>query len=322
VAGPHRWTYTADPFEIGIIPGAEFVSGWDYVIAPTGHVLSDSGYMPPELAFPRFFPQFPVPGVGLIAHPSAATTTDIPEQVLFLSVPEQFHIGHWFVDFLPRLRALAHAPARTKVALPREAPGKFREALSLFGIGPDRLVQCELGKRYRAQSLVVARPGSYLRPRPSTTRFLRQSLGPAANSNHTLKRRVFLERGVKSRQILNRTEVDAVLEEFGFTVVSLAQLSIAAQRSLLEDTEIAVGVWGSDLFCSFFMPENSAVLELLGDQSEHPAVRPNCQIAGIRHAYLICRDSATTEHRSHQKDRDLVVDCTAFRSALRELLER
>ncbi len=321
VTGSHSWSYTSDPFEIAVIPGAEFISGWDYVIAPTGHVLADSGYMPPEVAFPKFFPQVPVPAVGLIGHASDAETIDLPGRVLFLSVPEQFHVGHWLVDFLPRLRALMHVPAGVKVALPHEAPRKFFEMLSLFGIDGDRLALCELGKRYRAQSLVVARPGNYFRPRPSTIRTLHRVLGPPANPLRKPARRLFFERGAKSRQIMNRADVDAVLEEFGFTTINLAHLSVAEQRTLLEDTEIAVGAFGSDLHSAYFMPENSSVLELIWDAAKDPVTRSNCQIMGIRHEFLICADAGTSQQQGHQKDRDFVVDCADLKTALRGLLK-
>ena len=318
VASEHHWRYVTAPYFEACIPRAEIVCGWDYVVTPTGDVLSDSGYSPLSAKFMQFFPQVAVDQLSLVAHPWPEDVVELDCEALFLSTPERFHFGHFIVDFLPRLRVLSNRGRGTKVAIPTETPAKFRDLLALFGLRGERLVECDLGRRYRFRSLVVAMPGNGLRPNPGNVRFIREVSRPAP-SEAVATGRFFVERNVGSRQIANRAEVDAVLAEYGIQHVDLSRLSISAQRELLGCAKLVVGVFGSDLLSAYFLPDDAHMIEIIWATSEDPVIGPSCAFSGIRHRFLVSSKAPTTRFRQYKKDSDVLVDCNELRRMLAEI---
>lgn len=313
--GSGNWTYDSDPYLIATVPNAEFLCGWDFVVAPTGHLLEGSGYWGLKSA-PAVSPHFAALDVGLVAHEWPDEVQDVDEDALFLSAPESFHIGHWIVEFLPRLRAIAGTDL--KVAVPSGLPKKHRQFLELFGIGEERIIACEMGRRYRFRNLIVARTGDYFRPNPSTVAYLRKHLArdPAATVQKGM--RVFVERGVGSRKIENRAELDGLLAEYQFQVIDLSNMAIEEQRTALATTETIMGVFGTDLICAYFAPVGANVIELIWDPAEDPVVGSTCHLMGLRHQFVVCEE-ATPQERRWKKDRDLRVDCDLLRRRLADI---
>ena len=141
------WNYLTGTSRFAVIPQAEVLLGWDFVITPTGEVISDSGYMPLDVSF-AWFSHHLIEGTDLTAHFWAPTVQTHEVDVLVLAGPERLHIGHWIVDFLPQLRAYDAASGR-KIVVPASAPKKFFELLALFDIPDDHILRCDLAKRYR-----------------------------------------------------------------------------------------------------------------------------------------------------------------------------
>ncbi len=310
--GSETRTYDTEPYLVASVPNAEFVCGWDIVIAPTGHVLEDSGYWGLRRAV-AVSPHFTAYDAGLVAHDWPDEVHEVDAEALFLSSPESFQIGHWIVDFLPRLRAISGTDL--KVAVPSTLPKKHRQFLALFGIGEDRIIGCELGRRYRFRKLVVAKTGDYFRPNFATIDFLRKHLmlDPAAKVQKGA--RVFVERTVDSRRIENREEFDRVLVEYDFQVIDLSKMSVAEQRASLAATETIMSVYGTNLTCSFFAPAGANVIELIWHGGVSPNIEAACNHAGINHQFVL-GDEIIPEGKRWKKDRDLRVDCDLLRRRL------
>lgn len=312
--------YVAEGFTYARIPNAEFLCGWDFVVTPTGKVISDSSYMRLETAINAFFPHIFVREIGIVAHPWTDQIIEMDCDALFLSAPERFHYGHWLIDFLPRLRAIEGTD--TKVMITTDLPQKHSDLLTAMGVGPNRRVICELGKRYRFRNLIVARPGSYLLPNPNTIDFLRQRLGRRAAAASAPRQRYFFERGAGTRLPANREEVNATLREFGFRHIDLSTLPLAEEHHLLAEADIIVAAYGTELLAAFGVPAGADVIELIWDTKEDIATAPICHFLGIHHEFLVCAKAPQTVKKNYSKDCDMIVDCGELRQRITAALGR
>jgi capsular polysaccharide biosynthesis protein len=311
-AAAGRPPYAVDPYYCFQIPEGEFVSGFDFAFAPGGVFLADSSYMVVE-TFYGVFPYVVAPSLNRIAHVWPEDVEDIPEDVLFLSSPRAFHVGHFIVDFLPRLRSLAMFGPHVKVALPREAPVKFIDLLELFGITRDRIIFCDLGKRYRFRTLIVAQVGRLQRPNPKNMHFLRATFAPK-ESRVSDVRGYFFDRSIGTRQIVNQQEVDEVLAAFKIRHINLEALSIAQQRDAMSQAQVLVGTYGSDLLACLFAPAGAHAIELTWGETDRTAEW--CLRSGLHHQYLMCEAPAQSSRQRMKKDRDMRVDCNELRARL------
>ena len=322
--GSGRWNYTADEFSLVSVPGAEMISGWDYVIAPTGEVLEGSGYSHFGAAY-AFMPHLHFADLGLIAHVWSESCVEVAADALFLSTPESYHFGDWLVDFLPRLRAWqVPGEPKLKIAIPTTLPRKHREMLACFGVMPEDLIECELGKRYRFKSLTVVQHGNFMRPKPESVRFIYNAMAaerePAPKGSK--ERHLFMLRDVGTRLIANQGEVDGLLAECGFEYVNLAKLSIVQQRELLPRAGIILGVFGTELLCFYQARPGTDIVELTWDSNEDPVIGPSCAMLDIHHQFLVCAEAQTSTKVRMKKDREIVVDCAALRQRLEAIIKR
>ena len=308
------WSYVTKTARHAVIPQAEVLLGWDFIMAPTGEIISDSGYSPIDVSY-AWFSNHVIEGTDLVVHFWSPTVQALDVDVLVLAGPANFHIGHWIVDFMPQLRARDPASAR-KIVVPESAPKKAFELLALFGVGEDRILRCDLAKRYRFRSALVVQHGASSQPSPDSARFIGRSLikSPAPGAP---RRRLFLDRDAPTRRIANRDDFDRTIAELGFETVSLAKMSIAEQRDALAAADIALGTHGSEMLACFFMPEGSHLIELnYGFEGLRWENAATSSFLGVRHHVLSCRAAEQVGERVQKKDSDFYVDTAALRALI------
>jgi capsular polysaccharide biosynthesis protein len=308
-------TYTALPFTAAQVPHGEALIGWDFVRTAEGAVLAESHYQEAGITYASWFPHVANISIGRIAHLWPADVNDIDEDVLVLSGPAALHTGHWIVDFLPRLRARACVPDghKIKVAVPAELPVKHRKMLALLGIAETDVINIPLGTRCRFRSTLVAVPGDHHNPQPENIRFVTAGfrlapLPPPAGG-------VFLTRDTGTRAIVNQAEVDRLLEDFGFTKLSLSTATITEQRRVLGAARTVIGTYGSDLLVMYFMQPGARLIELNGT-SHDAGFAAMCQAVGVDHRFVWSQPSENRGAQLYKKDADFIVDCDALRAAV------
>lgn len=308
------WDYLTKGVNLAVIPKGEFLSGLDFVVTEDGTFLDDSGHMSSSQGT-AWFPRVHDWIIEKILHvwPEEVTTHDV--DALFLSCSQGLHMGHWQCDFLPRLRALQYVPD-LMIATCTELTDKHRDLIRAFGIDDARIINCDLNKRYRFRNLVVVQTGVAATPEPNNVCFLTDALrwkpAPA-----TRVRRIFLERGKKTRAITNREAFDVLLDAYGFERLCLADLSIPEQRKALSEADVVVTTYGSELLCTFMMSENSHLIELNWDPTElNAGAAPMSSMVGIKYHLVYCPPAETTRHRILKKDRDFSVDLRVLSAVL------
>jgi capsular polysaccharide biosynthesis protein len=120
----------------------------------------------------------------------------------------------------------------------------------------------------------------------------------------------------------NREELEQVFQEYGITPVNPAKLSLAEQCALLAETEIIIGVFGTELFCLYNMPTGSTVIELIWDVAHATVYGPTCAFVGINHHLIACDSAESSVSAVRKIDRDLIVDCAELRRRLAAITAR
>lgn len=304
--------YTAAPFISAVVPGGEIMSGCDFVRTPDGTVLGlEAGEFFGVSSKPFFHLHSEL--TRTVVHYWPHRAVEVSEAAFFLPAPFRMHRGHWIIDGLPRLAALA---GRTgfKVAIRSDLPPRQRELLGLFGVEPAQIIECQYGVRYRFRELLVATYDIGLRPSPGKVRFLAEALRkPRAPG--VRPKRIFVTRGADTRCVANQLEMDAVLAEFGFAAVNLAETSNADQREHFSATDVVIATYGSDVLVSYLMQPGTDLIELNWSVFLDSAAGSTCAFLGIDHHVLMCQP-VESEARTNKKDFDFVVDCAALRGLL------
>jgi capsular polysaccharide biosynthesis protein len=317
------FSYRTDPILFVALAGAEWVPGWDFVVAPDGTVLDGSGYLPLKTAMSTL-PHFHVEGADLAVYPYPERYEEIDADVLFLSAPTHANFGHWTIDFLPRLRGLDLVDVpNLKIAVPEDLGRKRFDTLALWGIRDEQLLRCRRDTRYRFRTLHVLVPGASMpHPNPSNVDFVRarhdpMTLNPALRTG---PQRIFLARtGIGTRLIANAAEFEALLAQEGFVSKDMADLSIAEQRQLLSNADVLLGVAGTNMLALYFAPVGCNVISLLQRTDIDPPIAQTAAVLGMYHQFFVCAPAEDRGLSTHAKDTDIVVDCAELKRRLDEI---
>jgi capsular polysaccharide biosynthesis protein len=318
-------SYKTDPILFASIPGGQWVPGWDFAIGSDGTVLEDSGYLNIVHVF-NHAPHAYFPAAKLVAHRVPERTEYIDDDVLLVSAPMHNHIGHWLIDFLPRLIGRGRAGGvPIRIAVPETLAGKkFAETLALCDVGESDIIRCRSDTFYRFRTLHIYRTGHSMPPHPTHVQYLRDLLRaepmPAPPSPRN-KRFYFSRTRIESRLVINAAEFERVLDDHGFVSVDLATLTVAQQREMLADAEILLCAIGTDVFAAYFAPPGCTVICMQWDTGWEldPYIPQTCAMLGMTHQFLLCPTTRQSKNARSWMDLDFVVDCAELDRRLREI---
>jgi capsular polysaccharide biosynthesis protein len=195
------------------------------------------------------------------------------------------------------------------------------EALSMLGLAPERLIQTIAGPTLFAAAWYVTPiysqramdfPDVYLELR-------KRLLATAGPNSQNRSERLWLERSVgvnnQSREIVNRDEVGALLDRFGFARVDIAAMPLAEQIAVARDAVVLAGPHGAGTVHALFMPAGSDVIECYSPLLVNPSVLELCLLMRHRYSMLVYE---LAYHGYAWGDR-LMVNITHLELALRAL---
>lgn len=139
---------------------------------------------------------------------------------------------------------------------------------------------------------------------PDGLNLVRQRLVSRLATGGTGKRRLYLRRAGKSRQMTNAEEVEALVRSLGFEIVEPESLSFAEQVNLFSQAEAIVGQGGAAFGNIMFAPEGCHVV-ILSTWSPYTIYYYFSNIAsmlGQRCTYILCDPVEDLDgfHRAHK----------------------
>ncbi|KQT60825.1 capsular biosynthesis protein [Methylobacterium sp. Leaf456] len=204
-----------------------------------------------------------------------------------------FNYGHWLIDDLPRLRALALLRAcypgqPITVALVAYVPhvdaARARSVALFLGDPRDVTVRfLDRTKTYRFAQAHHATPCGLPNDRksPDALRFLRETIRRRTRMprlwqrlrrlGRTPEQRLFIDRQPdRGRALVERDAVMALLARHGFTVIDPETLSPRQQAIRFADAEIVVGIAGAGMANTVFCRPGTPVIHLVPEGWQDP----------------------------------------------------
>jgi capsular polysaccharide biosynthesis protein len=172
-------------------------------------------------------------------------------------------------------------------------PTFAREAFSMLGLAPERLIETIAEPTLFAAAWYVTPIYSQRATDfPDVYLALRERLLAASEPNSPNRGdRLWLERRVgvnnHSREIVNRAEVDALLDRFGFARIDMAALPLAEQVAVARDAVVVAGPHGAGTVHALFMPTGSDVIECYSPLYVNPSVLELCLLMRHRYSMLV-----------------------------------
>jgi hypothetical protein len=234
---------------------------------------------------------------------------------------------HTLIDHLPRA-ALLGQPAMRRVGpvtLVHDGSLSPVEQFLLSRLLPAqvRLLQVDAERPVIADRVLL--PGYVTRPAAGAIpSWYRRWIDRAANqvdvpAGRHSRRRLFIDRVQSPRRVMNRAEVDLVLERHDIEVVEPSALSPEDEIAMFRDAELVVGVTGSGLANTIFS-RGAHVVELLPGQEMLPHFFYLTAAKGLPYSYLASPPDRQRLSAQERLRRDVVVDAAGLDRLLGELL--
>lgn len=334
------------PLETYELEEAEIIGGTDF-IAANGAVAYPSLYVPERDVCPA-----ELHGAAKLDVANRRIKIFTTHKPLSLSQPTVSLVGqcthnyaHWITETLPKLMVLethgecSGAPLLVDAGLHHN----IKESLHFF-VGDKRPVLTV--KRWQpakcAKLIAISSPGYT----PFQTRGGLSGLGASVfdcNSfspwalnamrqradeileNQPLSsqpRRLYLRRLSGRRRVLNQTEVEAMVEEFGFTIVSPETLSFADQVSLFRNAEMVIAPVGAALANLVFTRPGCKVTVFARKMTDPNYYYFDTLAKVMGHDFRYILGEAEDEKGVHFMHQNFSTDLGALRTALVALTQR
>lgn len=172
---------------------------------------------------------------------------------------------HWFHDTLPRLlNSLPHLPANVKYLIHSQPRPYQLESLKALGIDKERLIyQSRKGDMVCERLWFATPPGNSVFGGGATLRDLASRLKAAYGvGSQGQEGRLYVSRGKASRRVLNEEQIIPLLEERGFKVILMEDLSFEEQVHICAGSTILIGPHGAGLTNLLYCNADSIIGEI------------------------------------------------------------
>lgn len=215
-----------------------------------------------------------------IKHHSIFQVLNLPKPVflkgsvvLLASQAGDYNYFHWMFDVLPKIHLLHKSSISmdnidvfvcNKLAHPYH-----EETLSILNIPRRKILEISANTYLQTDQLICTSPPSiqseYGRPPLDEWlyTFLRSTFLQQNTYNRSLPDRIFVNRRDSTkRALINESEVEDFLTEYGFESVSLSNLSVRSQAHLFHNANVIISPHGAGLTNLIFCKPSTKVIEI------------------------------------------------------------
>ncbi len=197
---------------------------------------------------------------------------------------------HWMLEVAPKFLLLEAAGGwgrYDRLIVPPLTKGFQHEVLDCFGVPKSLLDERDTGWLVEAEDLVVPvlpapnnRVPAWL-PREIAARLRKEAPSPPSALIYISRR------DSPARQVENEDEVIACLEPYGFQIVTLSGMSVAAQAALFGSARVVAGPHGAGFANLLFCNPGTAVLEFFSPLYVNFCYWTLARGAGLSYFYML-----------------------------------
>jgi hypothetical protein len=228
--------------------------------------------------------------------------------------------AHWILDALPRLSLLPYLPrTEMKIIVSNTLKSWQAESLSMLGIDLKNLIP--LDDRYLQLEVLhlpsyIGEPGS---AHPFACRWLRKNFVASKEANDA-RRRLYITRRLARRRVINESELEPILERYGFEVIEAEKLGFGEQVCLFSQAEVIAGPHGAGLTNIVFAPPTCSVFELFAETCVRAMYYQLAGVIGQSYWYLPGTALPNPQHNDSGFD-DMQICPDQFEQTLIRMLE-
>ena len=185
--------------------------------------------------------------------------------------------GHWLVDDLLRMKAIAELRARrprADIVLVTPRAGRLHEQVHIDTcamicgagrLGSIEVIFAEPEERLYFEEVFFATPVSNhpMSKSPQALRYVSEmaSVTPlTAEDQRTLPKRIFLRRAASGhRNLVNQPEVETYLAKYGFVSLDTGEMPFMLQAGLFRNAAMVIGCMGAAMTNTMFSPPGAAI---------------------------------------------------------------
>lgn len=239
---------------------------------------------------------------------------------------EHVNYAHWFLENLPRLRALDQEAAADVTLLIRpDMPGWAMESLELLGFTPDDWTGWEGGISTVEELMVPRLPyihsfGSQYDPagRAWVRDRLMASVGPDVSP--PVGPRVYISRQNQRRKVSNFEELMHTLTEFGFEPFRPEDHSMREVIRVYENAEFIVGPHGAGM-ADMIYADDATVVELFPKNEVRPVFYITANEFGHEYDFVVGENPPDVGYNP-TRNKDILVDTSEVREIIQQGLAR
>lgn len=303
----HEYLEYRAPF-LASIPGARILGPNGSLITPDGGLLVQSTYGANVLRQDHVYDALRLPQPRYLAG-SYYTIASLS--------PAGYY--HWVIETLPRLFAFDTVTPKPRLIVNSPLNRWQLESLELLGFPRQDLV--ELGTDYlQVENLYFP---EYTGINPFTLNWLREHLFAAVDSEPRPRRVYVTRRIAPKRRLVNENEIEPLLQQHGFVIAQLENLSFAEQIRLFAQAEIIVGPHGAGLTNMVWAPPGCKVMEI--GHPDYVNVMYYMLAEILKQRYWFClgepAGDESSRHGGTHGHGDVTIAVDLFRKILSEMLE-
>ncbi|TVQ45105.1 MAG: glycosyltransferase family 61 protein [Gloeocapsa sp. DLM2.Bin57] len=216
--------------------------------------------------------------------------TKIEQECIFILGSFPGNYWHWLVQILPKMRIFDQDPTLKDlpILLPKDLQPFCKETLEIAGY-LDRVIFLENGvyqidKLHVCNSLFTKHPDiTYA----ETVEWLREKLPKQENFTEK-KRRIYISRkDARSRQITNESELEPILEKYGFEIIALTDFSVEQKIKFFQQAEIIIGIFGAGMSNLVFATPGSVVIEIFPENMIKQTYYVISVLLNLKYGFLV-----------------------------------
>lgn len=233
---------------------------------------------------------------------------------------------HWLFDALPRIHFLQKSGWFDQVdwfVVPRYKHHFQKATLRLLGIGEDKIIEGHQETHIQADRLLASTYARYGDHIPVwVCDFLRKSFSDTAMPDAASPSHIYISRSDSgSRVVANEAELLEVLDNHGFTKITLSDLSFQEQVKVFAAAKVIVAPHGAGLANLVFCEKGTKVVELFADGYVLPLYYDLANKVGLDYSYLVCQTEAKASDVKQAMKLNISVNIEKFKSRLDRLFE-
>ncbi len=299
---------------VAVIPNGRTIYNSGAVITPDHKLLADVSWE--DLALDEF---------RLMSHPlmnrrKFPRNQHISGSVAIITsyMPDNYY--HWLFDILPRFDILSKSKLVPDRYLVNAGLPFQRESLSFLNIPARKILTPTMGTNFEFDELIIpSLPGPALdrspRPQEFSCRFLRSAFLDGVATGPPCRALYITRADAGARRVINEPEVQEVLRQYGFEVVSLTGIPFLRQVALFSEARIIVGAHGAGFANAVFCQPGSRLVEFMPETRPVDCFERLARIIGMKYDSIIGRpDDAAGQSGDH------MIDIPVLRDLLSQLL--